>query len=97
MDVNEVIDKLVAIHREYQDGTGDADKVTPDACPLSDLKGFDSDFIPEIVRRVARELGHPFGKGTRVANIYVADGQKLKIRDIAGKFVEKYGPKGAKK
>lgn len=97
MDVNEVTDKLVAVHRKYQDDAGadDADRVTPDARPLADLKGFDSDFIPEIVRQVARELGHPLKKGTRVANIYVDKGRKLGLREIAKKFLEKYGPKGA--
>ena len=63
---------------------------------MADLKGFESDFIPEIVRRVARELGCPLPKGTRVKNIYVEKGRKLSIREIARKFIEKYAPKGCK-
>ena len=58
--------------------------------------GFDSDFIPEIVRRVARELGCPLPKGTRVRNIYVDKGRKLTIGEIARKMVEKYAAKECK-
>jgi hypothetical protein len=63
---------------------------------LADLKGFESDFIPEIVRRVARELDCPLPRGTRVKNIYVEKGHKLTIRRIARKMVEKYAPKECK-
>lgn len=98
MNEQKVIEKLQALHREYQDTGGfkDASKVSPDARPLADLEGFDSHFIPEIVRRTARELGHPLPKGTRVKNIYVEKGRKLSIREIARKFLEKYAPKEAK-
>jgi hypothetical protein len=61
MGTEEVVANLIEIHREYQLGGGftDADRVTAEVCPLADLKEFESDFIPEIVRRVARELGQP--------------------------------------
>ncbi len=86
---------MIEIHREYQEdgGADDTDRVTSDARPLADLKGFESDFIPEIVRRAARELDCPLPKGTRVKNIYVEKGRKLTIREIARKMVEKYAPK----
>ena len=95
MDTNEVIKKLISIHREYQDDSGfdDAKRITADTRPLADLKGFESDFIPEIVRRVARELNFPLPKGTRIRNVYVERGRKLTIREIARKVVEKYAPK----
>lgn len=98
MEINEVIAKLIEIHREYQlgGGFGDADRVSANVCPLADLKEFESDFIPEIVRRVARELGQPLPKGVRVKNIYVDKGRKLTIREIARKLIEKYAPKGCK-
>jgi hypothetical protein len=98
MATDDVVAKLIQVHREYQKTAGfdDGDKVTADSCPLSDLAGFESDFIPEIVRRIARELGHPLPKGTRVKNIYVEKGRKLKIREIAKKFVEKYAAKEVK-
>jgi hypothetical protein len=96
MEPKSVVGKLVEIHREYQDAGGydDTDQVTADSRPLADLKGFDSDFIPEIVRRVAREVGCPLKKGVRVKNIYVEKGRKLTIREIARKLVEKYAPRG---
>ena len=98
MDTDDVIEKLIEIHKEYQEdgGADDADRVTANARPLADLKGFESDFIPEIVRRVARELDCPLPKGTRVKNIYVEQGRKLTIGEIARKMVEKYVPKECK-
>jgi hypothetical protein len=98
MEPDDVIAKLIEIHREYQEDSGfdDADRVNADARPLADLKGFESDFIPEIVRRAARELGCPLRKGARVRNIYVEKGRKLTIREIARKLVEKYAPKESK-
>jgi len=98
MEPDDVIEKLIEIHREYQEDSGadDADSVNANARPLADLKGFESDFIPEIVRRVARELNCPLPKGTRVKNIYVEKGRKLTIREIAGKLVAKYAPKECK-
>jgi hypothetical protein len=77
-------------------GFDDAERVTAEARPLADLRGFESDFIPEIVRRVARELDCPLPKGTRVRNIYVEKGLKLSIRQIARKLIEKYVRKECK-
>jgi hypothetical protein len=96
MGTNEVIAKLIEIHKEFQlsGGFTDADRVTADVCPLADLEEFESDFIPAIVRQLARELGQPLPKGARVKNIYVDKGRKLTVREIARKFLEKYAPKG---
>lgn len=98
MNKRKVTEKLVKIHREYQTAGGydDAGKVTKSTVPLKDLKGFDSDFIPEIVRRLARELDHPLGKDKKVKNIYVSHDrkQKLSIDKIAERFVERYAPNG---
>ncbi|HEV3143077.1 MAG TPA: hypothetical protein VGZ47_04250 [Gemmataceae bacterium] len=98
MEKKDVITKLIEIHKQYQKDGGfdDADRVTKDTRPLADLKDFESDFIPEIVRRVARELNCPFPKGTRVKNVYVEKGRKLTIAEIAGKIVGKYAPKECK-
>jgi hypothetical protein len=98
MGTDDVIAKLVDVHRAYQEDGGfdDAKRVNADARPLADLKGFESDFIPEIVRRVARELGFPIPKGTRVKNIYVDKGTKLTIREIGRKLSEKYARKECK-
>ena len=98
MGTDDVIAKLVEVHREYQDAGGfdDGERVTIDARPLADLKGFESDFIPEIIRRVARELGCPIPKGVRVRNIYVEKGRKLTIREIARKLIEKHARKECK-
>jgi hypothetical protein len=95
MGTDDVIAKLVEVHRAYQkDGGFDDEKcVNADARPLADLKGFESDFIPEIVRRVARELGCPLPKGARVRNIYVEKGRKLTIREVGRKLIEKYAGK----
>lgn len=98
MGTDDVIAKFTQIHREYQQAGGydDGDKITADSRPLADLKGFESDFIPEIVRRIARELGRPLQKGTRVKNIYVEKGRKLTIREIAKKFAANYVAKECK-
>jgi hypothetical protein len=98
MDIETVVAKLSEILRDYQDVGQDrgTEHITPDTKPLADIKGFDSHFIPEIVRRLARELGHPFPKGTRVRNILVERGRKLSVREIAGKFIDKHAPKGCK-
>ena len=94
MELKEVTDKLVSIHREYQKlgGYDDSDSVSAKSCPLTDLNGFDSDFIPEIVRRLAKELGRPFADGTRVKNIYVSEDRKKKltIKEIGRRFIKMY-------
>src|SRR6266850_7628854 len=70
MELPEVVAKLVEIHQHDQQESGkdDADKVTPSCCPLTDLKRFDSLFIPLTIRRLASEFAHPLPKGTRVNN-----------------------------
>jgi hypothetical protein len=90
----DVVATLVEIHRDYQRGGGydDVDQVVPRTCPLQGLKGFESEFIPEIVRRLARELGHPLPEGARVKNIYVSqDGKRrLSIEEVAQRFIDTY-------
>lgn len=94
MEQRDVTDKLVAIHREYQKSGGydDTDGVSAKTCPLTDLAGFESDFIPEIVRRLAKELGKPFPDGTRVKNIYISEDRtkKLTINEIGRRFIQTY-------
>lgn len=92
-----VATKLVAIHKEYQEqgGFGDAAKITASSRPLGGLEGFESDLIPEIVRRLARELGHPLGQSVRVKNIYAEKGEKLSISNISQRFFDLYVPKDA--
>jgi hypothetical protein len=96
MDPRTVAGKLAENLRDYQEPgqTPTNEPITPDTRPLADVKGFDSHFIPEIVRRLATELGCPLRKGVRVRNIFVERGRKLSVRDIARKFIEKYAPKG---
>ena len=97
MDFENVITKLSEILADYQDPSQDpADRIDPDIKPLGGIKGFDSHFIPEVVRRLARELGDPIPKGTKIRNIFVERGKKSTVREIAGKFVEKYSRKGSK-
>jgi hypothetical protein len=93
-----VIAQLVEIHRHDQREAGhdDTGKVTPSCCPLTDLKGFDSLLIPPIVRRLAKAMGRPLPKGTRVKNIYVDGGRKLTIKEIAKRFVGEYVPEVCK-
>ncbi|MFO0824968.1 MAG: hypothetical protein U0792_17915 [Gemmataceae bacterium] len=95
MESKTVVEKLTEILRDYQEpGQNPTNEpITSDTKPLADVKGFDSHFIPEIVRRLAKELGHPLGKGARVRNIFVERGKKLTVREIARKFIEKHAPK----
>jgi hypothetical protein len=91
----DVVGKLIEIHRAAEaDGGFDPDRVAPNACPLTGLKGFDSQLIPQFVRQLARELGHPLPKGTKVKNIYVSkDGKrKLTIDEVGRRFLETYAP-----
>jgi hypothetical protein len=95
MHQDDVVRQLIEIHRAAEaDGGFDPDRVTPSACPLTGLKGFDSQLIPQFVRQLARELGHPLPKGTKVKNIYVSkDGKrKLTIDEVAHRFLETYAP-----
>ena len=100
MELTTVVTHLVEIHRDYQKAGGfsDSGAVSARSCPLTALQGFDSDFIPEIVRRLARTLGHPLPEGTRVTNIYVSQDRqrKLTIEEIAERFVAVYSPAESK-
>jgi hypothetical protein len=95
MEQGDVVRKLIEMHRAAEaDGGFDPDQVAPSACPLTGLKGFDSQLIPQFVRQLARELEHPLPKGTKVKNIYVSkDGKrKLTIDEVARRFLETYAP-----
>jgi hypothetical protein len=95
MDHADVVRTLIQIHRAAEaDGGFDPDRVTRSTCPLTGLKGFDSQLIPQFVRQLARDLGQPLPKGTKVKNIYVSkDGKrKLTIDEVARRFLETYAP-----
>lgn len=95
MDQNKVKAKLIEILEDYQD-EGDH-RISGGSRPLADIKGFESDFIPEVVRHLAREVfGEPLPKGTRVKNIFVEKGRKLTVAEIGRKFLDNYAPKGVK-
>jgi hypothetical protein len=97
MDLENMTAKLTKILVDYQDPAQDlVDSIDPDIKPLGDIKGFDSHFIPEVVRLLARELGEPLPKGAKIRNIFVEKGKKLTVREIAQKFGEKYSRKGSK-
>jgi hypothetical protein len=97
MDNHEVTDKLSEILEDYTNGEPGKSPINGDTKPLDDVKGFESDFIPEVVRRLAREVfGEPLPKGTRVKNIFVEKGRKLTVKEIARKFLSNYAPKGVK-
>jgi hypothetical protein len=97
MDPAAVAEKLVEVHRDIQEECGyETAKVTPDCRPLDDLPGFDSVLIPGAVRALARQLGSPLPKGTKIKNIYVTpDGmRKQSIKEIAEAFCRTYGGAG---
>ena len=99
MSVDEVSEKLGELLKDYQDESEQGKKpIGDDTRPLDDMKGFASDFIPEVVRKLAREVfDEPLPKGTRVKNIFVAKGKKLTVKEIATKFIDNYAPaKGVK-
>lgn len=99
MSVDEVAAKLGELLKEYQDDAEAGKKPVGDGTrPLEDIKGFESDYIPEVVRKLAREVfGKPLPKGTRVKNIFVDKGKKLTVKEIAKKFLANYAPvKGVK-
>jgi hypothetical protein len=93
MNASAVAAALLKVHRDIQDDCGyDPAAVTPDCRPLDDLPGFDSLLIPGAVRTLARELGSPLPKGTKIKNIYVSDDgkRKLTIKEIADAFCRTY-------
>jgi hypothetical protein len=97
MDPDKVSAKLSEILAEYVEEEPGKNPVNVNTRPLEDMKGFESDFIPEVVRRLAREVfGEPLPKGTRVKNIFVEKGRKLTVKEIAKKLLTNYAPKGVK-
>jgi hypothetical protein len=95
MDHAHVVRTLIQIHRDAEaDGGFDPDRVSRSTCPLTGLKGFDSQLIPQFVRQLASKLGNPLPKGTKVKNIYVSkDGKrKLTLDEVARRFLETYAP-----
>lgn len=97
MDQSDVAEKLMQIHRTIQEDCGlDSAPVKPDCRPLDDLPGFDSILIPGAVRALARELGRPLSKGTKIKNIYVTEDGKHNrtITEIAKAFCQSYPAEG---
>jgi hypothetical protein len=99
MTIENVTIELVGILKEYQPllGHDDADSITPQTRPHGGVKGFQSDIVPTIVRKVARRLGHPLPEGVDPVNIFASEdkNQKLTIEEAAGRFFERYGSRGA--
>ena len=94
MDSATVLEKLVQLHKEIQDDCGfDSAVVRPECRPLDDLEGFDSMLVPGAIRSLARHLGRPLPKGTKIKNIYVSDDgkQKRSLKEIAEEFCRAYG------
>lgn len=96
MDEAKALAKLKDIHREIEkDAQKNPDLVTDDVQPLDGLEGFDSQLIPNVIRELAKALGVPIAKGTRLKNIYVdKDGKQLSLREAARRFCELYGKAG---
>jgi|SRR4051794_7655623 hypothetical protein len=96
--VNEatVLAKLKEIHRDLEKDAGkNPDLVTDDVYPLDGLEGFDSPLIPNVIRELAKAMGNPIAKGTRLKNPYVSkEGTKIPLRDVAKRFCELYGKAG---
>ena len=98
MDRQQVVDALVAVHQEIQDGMGQGNVgISADSTPLTDFGGFDSKIIPSALRMVARKIGWSPPPGTRFRNLYVSkDGRtKLTIAQIADRFCEAFGAERA--
>lgn len=99
MSINKTIAELSGILKECQRmlGHDDADRITPKTCPMGGLKGFQSDIVPTIVRRLARKLGQPLPEDVNIVNIFISPDSKerLTIKEAAKRFLEQYGPKGA--
>lgn len=100
MDTTQVTAELVDILKECQRmfGHDDPDSVTPKTRPHGGLKGFQSDVTPTIIRRLAKKLGHPLPEEVDPVNIFVSEDKtrKLTVEEAARRFLERYGPKGAK-
>lgn len=93
MDQAAVLEHLKELHREIEVDAGkDPALVRDDVQPIDGLGGFDSPLIPNVVRGLAKAMGVPLPKGTRLRNPYVdSNGKKLTLRGIAGRFCELYG------
>jgi hypothetical protein len=97
MNTEQVTRELVAILQECQQlfGHDDAESITPKTKPHGGLKGFQSDVVPTIVRRLARKLGEPLSEDVDPVNIFASDDrkEKLTVEEAAKRFLEHYGPK----
>lgn len=96
MNRTEVLQHLKALHQEIETDCGhDPSRVNDDTSPLDDLDGFDSPLIPTLVRMLAKKLGVPIPKGTRIKNPYISADRtrKLKLHEVAERFSELYGNK----
>lgn len=100
MNVNTVVHELIVILKECQAllGHDDADSVNPKTRPHGGMKGFQSDIVPTIVRRLARKLGHELPADTDPVNIFASDNKKerLTVEEAAKRYLERFRPKGTK-
>lgn len=92
MDTATVEQAFIEAHKDIQEDLGQGAVMSRSTTPLSDLKGFRSVLIPNIIRNVARRLGMAPPGGKEIRNIYVSkDGrQKLSISYIAQNFRDMY-------
>jgi hypothetical protein len=95
--VDEIValEQLKKIHREIEVDAGkDPAVVKDDVLPLDGLGGFDSVLIPNVIRRLAREMKVTLPKGVRLRNPYIdSNKKKLTLRAVAKRFCELYGGK----
>lgn len=97
MNVETVLSQLIAILKDCQAllGHDDGDKITRKTRPHGGLKGFQSDIVPPIVRKLARKLGKPLPEDTDIINIFASSDkkEKLTVEEAARRFLDRYGPK----
>lgn len=100
MNLNVVIGAVIHVLKECQEafGHGDGDHIDENTIPHGNLKGFQSDVTPTIVRRIAKRLGNPLADDVDPVNIFASKDrqEKLSVRDAAKRFDELYGSKGCK-
>lgn len=100
MEQKQVVSILIEVLQECQTAFGhdDGDSITEDTVPHGELKGFQSDVTPTIVRRVARRLNNPLADEADPVNIFASEDKrkKLSVKDAAKRFLGLYGPKGGK-
>ena len=101
MNEKAVIAMVIEVLKECQTilGHDDGDSITEGTVPHGELKGFQSDVTPTIVRRVARRLGKPLADEVDPVNIFASENKqkKLSVKEAAKRFMGLYASKGDKK